>query len=69
MLSNIVTEKILNSVYDLLYDFLIQIICLLYEFVHVFDEVNSSDCYGAATNKPKFGPYIRPQISLEKITL
>ena len=39
-----------------------------YEFYNVLDEVNLSDCYRAASNKPKFGPYIRPLCSLEIIT-
>ena len=49
--------------------FLIQIICFFYEFLNFFDEVNLSDCYAAAINKPKFGPYIPPQCTLEVITL
>ena len=40
-----------------------------YEFLNVFHEVNLSDCYGVASNKPKFGPYIRSQCTLEIITL
>ena len=49
--------------------FLIQIICFFYEFLNFFDEVNLSDCYAVAINKPKFGPYIPPQCTLEVITL
>ena len=30
---------------------------------------NFVDCYGVASNKPTFGPYIRSQCTLEIITL
>ena len=49
--------------------FLILIIYFFYEFLNVFDEVNLSDCYGVAINKPKFGPYLPPQCTLEIIIL
>lgn len=64
-----VIENILNSAHDLLYDFFDINYLLFYESLNVFDEVNLSDCYGVASNKPKFGPYIRPQCTLEIITL
>ena len=44
-------------------------ICFFYEFYNVLDEVNLSDCYIIASNKPKFGPYNRPLCLLEIITL
>ena len=64
-----VIEDILNSAHDLLYDFFDTNYLFFYEFLNVFDEVNSSDCYEVTSNKPKFGPYVRPQCTLEIITL
>ena len=64
-----VIENILNSAHDLLYDFFDTNYLFFNEFLNVFDEVNLSDCYGVASNKPKFGPYICPQCTLEIITL
>ena len=67
-----VIEQILNFASDLLFFFLFFFdtnYLLFYEFLNLLDEVNLSDCYGVASNKPKFGPYIRPQCTLEIITL
>ena len=64
-----VIEKILTFAYELLHDFLDTNYLFYYEFYNVLNEENLSDCYRVASNKPKFGPYIRPQITLEIITL
>ena len=64
-----VIEKILTFAYELLNDFLDTNYLFYYEFYNVLNEENLSDCYRVASNKPKFGPYIRPQITLEIITL
>ena len=64
-----VIEKILTLAYELLHDFFDTNYLFYYEFYNVLNEVNLSDCYRVASNKPKFGRYIRPQITLEIITL
>ena len=64
-----IIEQILNFASDLLYVFFDTNYLLFYDFFNLLDEVNLSDCYGVASNKPKFGPYIRPQCTLEIITL
>ena len=67
-----VIEQILNFASYLLFFFCFFFdtnYLLFYEFFNLLDEVNLSDCYGVASNKPKFGPYIRPQCTLEIITL
>ena len=64
-----IIEQILNFASDLLYVFFYTNYLLFYDFFNLLDEVNLSDCYGVASNKPKFGPYIRPQCTLEIITL
>ena len=64
-----VIEKMLTFAYELLHNFFDTNYLFFYEFYNVLDEVNLSDCYRGASNKPKFGPYIRPQITLEIITL
>ena len=64
-----IIEQILNFASDLLYGFFDTNYLLFYDFFNLLDEVNLSDCYGVASNKPKFGPYIRPQCTLEIITL
>ena len=64
-----IIQTIFNSARDLLYDFFDTNYLSFYEFLNVFDEVNLSDCYEVTLNKPKFGPYIPPQCTLEIITL
>ena len=64
-----VIQQILRSAYDLLHDCFWNEFFIFYEFLNVFHEVNLSDCYGVASNKPTFGPYIRSQCTLEIITL
>ena len=60
-----VVEQILKCTSDLLYDFF----DTNYLFFNILLAVNLSDCYVIVSNKPKFGPYILPQCSLEIITL
>ena len=64
-----IVQNIFNAACDLLHDFFDTNYLFFYEFLNVFDEVNLSDCYGVAINKPKFGPYLPPQCTLEIIIL
>ena len=52
-----VIEQILTFANELLHDFFDTNYLFFYEFYNVLDEVNLSDCYIIASNKPKFGQY------------